>query len=127
MGTLKALILFYESYNNKCIHASIAYTYPNDFKQLWDLKFIEMSGVEKLRKVKFKLKIPYHEIKKHTDNNNESKGSPLLDLKPLNEANKSINKEMIDTKRSHNLRYKKSPSIVPCVAKVDRNNYICNT
>ena len=120
------LILFYESYNNKRIHASIAYTSPNVFKQLWEMKLIEMTVIEKLRKIKFKLKIPYHEIKQHTGNN-EPKGSSLLDFKPLNEADKSINKEMIGAETSHNLRYKKSPSVVPCIAKVDMNNYICNT
>lgn len=120
------LILFYESYNNKRIHASIAYTSPNDFRQLWEMGLIEMTVIEKLRKIKFKLKIPYHQIKQLTGNN-EPKGSSLLDFKPLNEADKSNEKQMIGAETSHNLRYKKSPSVVPCLAKVNANNYICNT
>jgi hypothetical protein len=90
------------------------------------MKFIEMSVIEKQRKIKFKLNIPYHEFKQHTGNN-EPKGSSLLDFKPLNEAVKSKNKEMIGAETSHNLRYEKSPSVVPCIAKIDMNNYICNT
>ena len=85
------LILFYEHYNNKRIHASTAYTSPNVFKQLWEMNLIEMKVDEKLRKVKFKLKIPYHQIKQHTGNN-EPEDCSLLDFRHLNDAYKSNNK-----------------------------------
>ena len=120
------LILFYDNYNNKRIHASIAYTCPNDFKRLWEMGLVEMTVIEKQRKIKFKLKIPYHQIKQHTGNN-ESEGSSLLDLKPLNEAEKSKSKKMIGAETSYNLRYKKSPSVVPCIAKIETNDYLCKS
>ena len=59
------LILFYETYNNTRIHASIAYTSPRDFWNLWNKNLVEMKVDEKKRKIKFKLKIKHYEIKQY--------------------------------------------------------------
>ncbi|GAB1416426.1 hypothetical protein MASR2M117_18320 [Paludibacter sp.] len=125
INIFKFLSCTYENYNNKRIHASIAYTSPNDFRQLWEMNLVDKKVNEKQRKIKFKLKIPYHQIKQLTGNI-EPEGSSLLDFKHLNEAYKSTEKEMDGAETSHNLRYKKSPSVVPCLAKIKTNNYICN-
>ena len=77
------LILFYEQYNNTRIHGSIAYTSPRIFWDLWNQNLIEKTVNIKQRKIRFKLKIPYHTIHQHTGNN-ESEGSSL----PCSEYNK---------------------------------------
>jgi len=83
------LVLFYEQYNNTRIHGSIAYTSPRIFWDLWNLNMIEKTVNKQQRKIKFKLKIPYHNIKQYTGNN-EPEGSSL----PYSEYDKSINKKM---------------------------------
>ena len=86
------LILFYEKYNNKRLHSSIAYTSPNDFKSLWEMDLVEMNVDEKRREIKFKLKVPHHQIKQLTGNN-EPEDCSLLDFKHLNVAYKSNNQK----------------------------------
>ena len=111
------LIIFQEKYNNQRLHGSLAHLSPNDFEILWNLQHIQMSSNIKKRKIVFKLKIPRYEINQHTGNN-EPEGSSLLDLKPLDEA-KIETKQMISAETSDNLRFKKSPSVVPCSTKIN--------
>ena len=110
------LILFQDTYNNQRLHGSIAHLSPNDFEILWDLNLIQMSSIINKRTIVFKLKIPRHNIKQYTGNN-EPEVCSLLDLKPLDEA-KIENKQMFSAEASDNLRYKKSPSVVPCLANI---------
>lgn len=70
------LSLFYEKYNKIRLHSSVADLPPLVFWELHDKNLIEKSVDEKNRKIKFKLKIPYHEVAKHTGNN-EPEGSSL--------------------------------------------------
>jgi len=111
------LTLFYEHYNNVRIHGSIAYTSPQDFWTLWNLNLIDKKTDEKNRKTTFKLKIPYHQIKQHTGNN-EPEGSSLHDFLKGSIPFKNQNKEMSGANISNNLRSKKSPSVVPCHANL---------
>lgn len=92
------LVLFYEQYNNTRIHGSIAYTSPRIFWDLWNKDLIEKTVNKQKRKIKFKLKIPYHTIHQHTGNN-EPKGSSL----PCSENDNSINKKMSSAATSHQL------------------------
>ncbi|GAB1415112.1 hypothetical protein MASR2M117_05180 [Paludibacter sp.] len=66
------------------------------------MNLVDKKVNEKQRKIKFKLKIPYHQIKQLTGNI-EPEGSSLLDFKHLNEAYKSTEKEMDGAETSHNL------------------------
>lgn len=84
------LILFYEQYNNTRIHGSIAYTSPRTFWDLWNQNLIEKTVNKQQRKIRFKLKIPYHTIIDQLLGNNEPKGSSL----PYSEYDKYINKKM---------------------------------
>lgn len=77
------LILFYEKYNNTRIHGAIAYTSPRVFWDLWEQNLIEKTVNIKLRKIQFKLKIPYHTIHQHTGNN-EPEGSSLPHCEHVN-------------------------------------------
>ncbi|RMG78470.1 MAG: IS3 family transposase [Bacteroidetes bacterium] len=59
------LAAFYPFYNEKRIHASIAYTSPSVFWQLWE-KNLVIKHVDKVkRRIKFKLKIPHDQIHQH--------------------------------------------------------------
>ena len=106
------LILFQEKYNNQRLHSSIAHLCPNDFEVLWGQGCILMSSNIKQQKIVFKLKIPRNQIKQYTGNN-EPKGSSLLDFEKI-----ETTKRESAPKTSNNLRYKKSPSVVPCTANV---------
>lgn len=122
----RALVLFYEHYNNERIHSSIAFISPCDFEVLWNKKLIEKKELQNGKKIVFKLLIPYHQVKKFTGKY-EPKGSLLHDLEPLDEAIKSKYVKMTGASTSNNLRYKKSPSVVSCIANVETKNYLCNT
>lgn len=58
---LKVLSGFYEGYNGKRIHGSIAYLWPDLFEQAWHNGLIERT-VDSRYRVKFKLLIPYQEL-----------------------------------------------------------------
>ncbi len=73
------LILFYEKYNNERIHGSIAYLNPRKFWDLWERNLITKTVNQKMRKIKFKLKIPYHKINQYTGNE-ELEGSSLQNI-----------------------------------------------
>lgn len=110
------LMLFQETYNNQRLHGSIAHLSPNDFQVLWSKNLIQMCSNVKQRKIVFKLKIPRYQINQLTGNN-EPEGSSSLDTEPLDGA--------MDRKRDqwrqdlkNNLRFKKSPSVVPRTTKV---------
>ena len=77
----------------------------------------------KERKIKFKLKIPYHEVRQHTGNM-EPEGCSLLNIlgpTQVGDSNIENTQKIIGTELSSNLRYKISPSAVPCTTKVEPN------
>jgi len=92
------LILFYEFYNNKRIHGSIAYTSPHTFWELWKKDLVTKTVDEKTKKINFKLKIPHNQINQLTGNN-EPEGSFLHDFREI----KPHNKKMISAETSHQL------------------------
>lgn len=113
------LTVFMEKYNNLRIHGSIAHLCPADFEMLWNKNLIQATVDIKRRTTKFDLKIPRHQLAQHTGND-EPEGSPLHGFEPLDGAKKS-NKEMVAPRISNNTRYKESPSVVPCMSKVNTN------
>lgn len=62
------LSIFYDNYNNRRLHSSIAYLAPKDFWKLWELNLIERTVNEKKREARYKLKIGYYQVKQHTGN-----------------------------------------------------------
>jgi transposase InsO family protein len=117
------LILFYEKYNNRRLHTSIACLSPRNFWTLWNKDMITKTENTKERKIKFKLKIPYHEVRQHTGNM-EPEGCSLLNIlgpTQVGDSNIENTQKIIGTELSSNLRYKISPSAVPCTTKVEPN------
>jgi putative transposase len=112
----KDLILFQETYNNQRLHSSIAHLTPNDFELLWSKEHIQMSSNVKQRKIVFKLKIPRYQIPQITGNK-EPERSSSHDSEPLDGVKESKKRSMAP-RSQNNLRYKKSPSVVPRHAKV---------
>ena len=82
----------YEKYNNKRLHSSVADLPPQTFWELHEKDLIEKTVDEDKRKIKFKLKIPYHEVAKHTGNN-EPEGSSLLDFEKIEMCKKRVGAE----------------------------------
>lgn len=113
------LTVFMEKYNNLRIHGSIAHLCPADFETLWNKNQIQAKVDEKRRTTKFNLKIPRHQLVQYTGND-EPEGSPLHGFEPLDGAKKP-NKEMVAPRISNNTRSKESPSVVPCMPKVNTN------
>lgn len=62
----KRLKIFYENYNNKRNHGSIAGLNPSHFWSLWESELIHMTTYEK-KKATFKLKIPYQDVRDMKD------------------------------------------------------------
>jgi transposase InsO family protein len=58
----QCLTLFYEKYNNHRLHSSTCYLPPMVFWNCWEQGFIYRIVNEKERKMKFKLKVPYHQL-----------------------------------------------------------------
>lgn len=108
---MQNLELFYEKYNNKRIHSSIAYLTPCDFWNLWNKNLIEKITNYKMRKIKFKLKIDYQEVKKHTGNN-EPEVASLHNKSHLKGVPLIREKELVGAYSTLNIRSKKSPSVV---------------
>ena len=90
------LILFYETYNNTRLHASIANLPPRTFTELWNKGLIERKVLAK-NKVKFLLKIRYQQL-----SGNEN----LREVPCLNEA--------IGPETLQQPSVQRSPSVVPC-------------
>jgi putative transposase len=73
------LQVFYDKYNNRRLHASIAYLWPMMFWQLWNQGKVNRIEKEK-NKVKFTLKIPYQSI----SGNESLREVSCSNLSPLN-------------------------------------------
>lgn len=88
------LDLFYEKYNNRRLHSSTADLPPQTFWILHEKNLIEKTVDEHRRKIKFKLKIPYHQVAKYTGNN-EPKGSSLPQNKKMKREKKRVGAECL--------------------------------
>ena len=111
------LVLFYEKYNNKRVHSSIAYLTPSDFWDLWNKNLIEKQTDYKKRKTKFKTKMQYQLVKQHTGNN-EPEVVPLHNKSHRNGAPLLNQLEMVGAESPHIIRSKNSPSDVHCEANI---------
>jgi putative transposase len=107
---------FYDSYNNRRIHASIAYLWPMKFWELWDEG--KITKVEKGKnKVKFTLNIPYQNI----SGNGNLREVSCSNLNPLDEGENLLGKEVNGLKPEdepntpiNTTSVQRSPSVVSC-------------
>lgn len=107
----RRLIKFYDTYNNKRLHGSIANLTPKLFWQLWDEKKISSKEL-KNKTLKFSLNIPYQQI----PDNESLKGVPCLNYQVL-EAPGNLQKKVNGPNRPETLQQppaQRSPSVVPC-------------
>jgi putative transposase len=109
------LEVFYDKYNNKRIHASIAYLWPMKFWQLWDQGKIDCIEKEK-NKVKFALNVPYHTI----SGNGSLREVSCSNFHPLEEGG-NLEKEVnglnpVEEPNTPNFTtsVQRSPSVVSC-------------
>ena len=107
---------FYDVYNNKRLHASIAYLWPMKFWELWNEGKITKEEKKK-KKVKFKLKIPYHSI----SGNGNPREVSCSNLNPLDAGENLPNSEVnglkpVDEPNTPNFTpsVQRSPSVVSC-------------
>lgn len=107
---------FYDSYNNRRIHASIAYLWPMKFWQLWNEG--KITKVEKGKnKVKFTLNIPYQNI----SGNGNLREVSCSNLNPL-DGGENLQKEEVNGLKpadepntpNHTTSVQRSPSVVSC-------------
>lgn len=107
---------FYESYNNRRIHTSIAYLWPMKFWELWNEG--KITRVEKGKnKVKFTLNIPYQNI----SGNGNLREVSCSNLNPLDGGENLQNEEVNGLKPAdepntpnHTTSVQRSPSVVSC-------------
>lgn len=103
------LVLFYEKYNNKRLHASLAYLWPQKFWELWNEQKIERIELPK-KKVKFKLLVP-----RYTISGNESLKEVLCSKSnPLDGDEILQNKEVSGPETLQTTSVQSSPSVVLC-------------
>lgn len=107
---------FYQVYNHKRIHASIAYLWPMKFWELWDQGNITRVEKEK-KKVKFTLTIPYQSI---SGNGNQREVS-CSNLNPLDTGENLSDPEVNGPKPADEpntpvftTSVQRSPSVVSC-------------
>ena len=107
---------FYDSYNNKRIHASIAYLWPMKFWELWNEGKVTRIEKEK-KKVKFTLNIPYQYI----SGNGNLREVSCSNLNPLDEG-ENLQIEEVNGLRpadepntpNYTTSVQRSPSVVSC-------------
>jgi len=104
----KRLERFYDTYNNKRLHGSIANLTPKLFWELWDEKKISSKEL-KNKTLKFSLNIPYQQI---PDNEN-LKGVPCLNYQTLDEFD-NLQNEANGPEILQQPPVQRSPSVVPC-------------
>jgi len=112
----KRLETFYDAYNNKRLHASIAYLWPMKFWELWNEK--KITRVEKgENKVKFTRTIPYQNI----SGNGNLREVSCSNLSPPNGGENLQNEEVNGPKPeagpntpNYTTSVQRSPSVVSC-------------
>lgn len=106
---LQRLTIFYEKYNNVRLHGSIASLTPRLFWELWNKGLIIRKVNEKLKKVKFKLIIPYQQL----SGNGSLREVPCLNLSAL-DVLIDLQNEAIGPDSPQQPSVQRSPSVVPC-------------
>lgn len=102
------LTLFYETYNNTRLHASIANLPPRTFTELWHKGLIERRVVKK-NKVKFLLKIRYQQL----SGNENLREAPCLNPAAF-DTQLDLSSEAIGPETLQQPSVQRSPSVVPC-------------
>lgn len=102
------LTLFYETYNNTRLHASIANLPPRTFTELWNKGLIERKVLKK-NKVKFMLKIPYQQL----SGNGNLREVPCLNPSVF-DTQMDLYNEAIGPETLQQPSVQRSPSVVPC-------------
>lgn len=111
----EGLEVFYEKYNNKRIHASIAYLWPMKFWQLWNEGKIDRMEKGK-NKVKFTLNIPYHTLSGNGSLREVSCSNfhPLDEGENLKKGVNGLNQTDESNAPNYTTSVQKSPSVVSC-------------
>ena len=105
------LTIFYEKYNNKRLHGSIANLPPKLFWELWDKDLITRT-VKDHGKVKFTLKVEYQQL----SGNESLREVPCLNPSAL-DAQSDLKNEVPEPEKPKALQQpsvQRSPSVVPC-------------
>jgi transposase InsO family protein len=103
------LNVFYDTYNNKRLHASIAYLWPMKFWELWEEGKITRLEKDKNR-FKFVLNIPYQSI----SGNRSQREVSCSNTSPLDEGENLENEVIGPNTPNYTTSVQKSPSIVSC-------------
>lgn len=104
----KRLERFYDTYNNKRLHGSIANLTPKLFWELWNEGKISSREL-KNKTLRFSLNIPYQQI----PGIENLKGVPCLNNQALNEPD-YLQKEANGSETLQQPPVQRSPSVVPC-------------
>lgn len=104
----KRLEKFYNTYNNKRLHGSIANLTPKLFWELWDEQKISSKEI-KNKTLKFYLTIPYQQL---PDNGN-LREVPCLNYQRFDTSD-NLQKEAIGPETLQQPPAQRSPSVVPC-------------
>lgn len=103
------LEVFYDKYNNKRLHASIAYLWPMKFWQLWNEG--KIIRIEKGKnKVKFTLNIPYQMI----SGNENLREVSCSNTNPLDESENLLKEVNGPNTPNYTTSVQRSPSVVSC-------------
>lgn len=102
------LEIFYDTYNNRRLHGSIANLSPKLFWKLWNEGKISSREL-KNKTLKFSLNILYQQIPE----NESLREAPCLNNQSIDEPDYLL-KEAIESETLHQLPAQRSPSVVPC-------------
>lgn len=100
---------YYCFYNEKRLHGSIAMLSPIEFWEQWKLGNIEMKLSEK-KKVKFKLRIPYHQLSGNENQREHPAHFPSNNLDDLNDPESKRKRPLSLLQPS----VQRSPSVASC-------------
>lgn len=100
---------FYDNYNNRRLHGSLAYLSPNTFLQQWEKGNIQRQEM-KHRKVKFKLLIPYHQL----SGNRSLREASCLKSEAHDARQNLDHKEVTGPDLLQQPSVQKSPSVASC-------------
>lgn len=119
------LTLFYEKYNNRRIHSSLAYLCPHTFWELWNENKIQRIELPK-KKVKFKLLIPRHHISGNMSlrevpcsKSDPLDGEKILKKQEMNRPDRKTDRPETFQLSDEQHRCKNHPQSSPANTKVD--------
>ena len=105
------LHLFYDRYNNRRLHGSIANLPPNIFSEQWHKGNIIRCIDSENKKVKFKLTIPYRNIE--ISGNTNPREASCLDYYSL-DGNNNSEMKVSDVTTNYQPSVQRSPSVASC-------------